>query len=138
MENHGKSTLAGERGCPLGYPGTGFGTSQLHSRRSCPAPGEEESTQDQEWGGRRSAPTLCDPHLGPDPASLQTRGSLRALAPGQTSEAWRQPALSRSNGAGRSSAGAMSQGMAARGDVPISLFPTGLALVPPLLQLSPH
>lgn len=32
----------------------------------------------------------------------------------------------------------MSRGTAARGDVPISLFLTGLAMVPPLLQLSPH
>jgi len=41
MESRGKGTLAGELGCPLGYSGAGFGTSQLHSRRSCPAPGEE-------------------------------------------------------------------------------------------------
>ena len=68
----------------------------------------------------------------------QTRGSLRAPASGQAPEAWKQPGLSWSDGAGRSSAGAMSRGTAACGDVPISLFPTGPALVPPSLQLSPH
>lgn len=55
--------------------------SQLRGRRSCPDLGEEESTQAEEWGGSRSTLTLCDPRLGPDPASPQTRGSLRAAAP---------------------------------------------------------
>lgn len=55
-----------------------------------------------------------------------------------TSEAWGQPALSQSHGAGGSSTGAPSQVTGAHGDIPTSLFLTGLSLVPSLLQLIPH
>lgn len=55
-----------------------------------------------------------------------------------TSEARGQPSLSQSHGAGGSSTGAPSQVTGAHGDIPTSLFLTGLSLVPSLLQLIPH
>ena len=76
--------------------------------------------------------------MRPSPGARPSIAPDKGQSQGSSSKAWKQPALSWSNGAGRSSAGAISWGTAAHGDIPINLFPMGLALVPPLLQLSPQ